>query len=93
MGKRLTRRNSAWHVFGVAHVLIKEECVRHPNPTVVLVLATREVRRIRSGSYAARFACSEAISLDPHGRETDAEVYCEDRAREVVLTWRGAIPA
>ena len=65
--------------------------MRHPNPTVVLVLATKEVRRIRPGSYAARFACSETISLDPHGREPDAEAYCEDCAIEVVLTWRGVV--
>jgi len=31
-------------------------------------------RRSTHYSYAARFACGEAISLDPYGREADAEV-------------------
>jgi len=54
--------------------------VRHPSPTVVLILSTGEIRRITPGGYASRFACGEAISLNQRGREPDAEVYCEDCA-------------
>ena len=54
--------------------------MRHPSPTFVLVLSTGESRRITPGSYASRFACGEAISLEQRGREPDAEVYCEDCA-------------
>jgi hypothetical protein len=50
--------------------------VQRPNPTVVLILSTNEIRRIVPGSYAAAFACREAVSLNPSGRESD--VYCED---------------
>jgi len=55
--------------------------MRHPAPTVVLILSTDEVLPIAPGSYAARFACGETISLDPYGREADAEVYCEGCGR------------
>jgi hypothetical protein len=59
--------------------------VQHPNPTVVLILATDKVQFISPGSYAAGFACGEAISIDPYGREPDSEVYCDDCARKVGL--------
>jgi hypothetical protein len=55
--------------------------VQHPNPTVVLILATDKVQLISPGSYAAGFACGEAISLDPYARDADAEVYCEECAK------------
>jgi hypothetical protein len=61
--------------------------VQHPNPTVVLILSTNEVRSITPGSYAAAFACGEAISLNPSGGETDAEVYCEGCAKRLALQW------
>lgn len=49
----------------------------------------REVtRRSMPGSYAAAFACGEAISLDPCGREVDAEVYCEECAKQLGLQWQ-----
>jgi hypothetical protein len=56
--------------------------VQHPNPTVVLILLTNEVRSIAPGSYAAAFACGEAISLNPYGREADAEVYCGECSKK-----------
>jgi hypothetical protein len=55
--------------------------VQHPNPTIVLILSTNEIRPIAHGSYAGAFACGEAISLDPYGREADAEALCEDCAK------------
>jgi hypothetical protein len=50
--------------------------MRHPAPKFLYIPSTGEARRITLYSYAAEFACGEAISLDPHGREPDAEVYC-----------------
>jgi hypothetical protein len=52
--------------------------MRHPAPTVILILSTNEVQPITPGSFAEAFACGEAISLDPFGREADAQVYCDD---------------
>jgi hypothetical protein len=47
------------------------------------MFSQREVtRRTTHYSYAARFACGEEISLDPYGREADAEVL--RRMRETV---------
>jgi hypothetical protein len=52
----------------------KKRTVQHPNPTVVLIISTNEVRSVTPGSYAARFACGETISRDPYGGDADAEV-------------------
>jgi hypothetical protein len=65
----------------------KKRTVQHPNATVVLILSTNEIRPIAPGSYAAAFACGEAISLDPCCREADAEVYCEDCAKRLGYEW------
>lgn len=59
--------------------------MRHPNPTVLLILLTQEVRLIEPSSHLASSACGEAISVDPYGRWPDAEVYCEDCAKALAL--------
>ena len=54
---------------------------KHFPAAVVHVFSTDEIYMVAHGSYAAHFACGEAISLDPHGREANAEVLCENCAR------------
>jgi len=45
--------------------------VRHPTPTVVLVLSTNKTESSPPGSYLADFACGEPVSVDPNGRIPD----------------------
>lgn len=61
--------------------------MRHPAPTVVLILSTNKVETIPPGSYLSAFACGEAVSIDPYGRWPDAEVYCEWCAKQLGLRW------
>ena len=69
------------------HVSFKERTVQHSKPTVVLILPTNEIRPIAPDSYAAQFACGEAISIDPRGREPDGEVLCEECAKKRGFVW------
>jgi len=54
----------------------------HPVPTILWIFSTGEVQKIPPGSYLARFAYGEAVSLDSYGREAEAVVVCDDCARQ-----------
>jgi hypothetical protein len=61
--------------------------VQHSKPTVVLIPSAREILRIQPDSYAAQFACGEAMSIDPYGWGPDAEVSCAVCAKKRGFVW------
>ena len=59
----------------------------HKPITHIRILADNSGFKLSDGDYRMQFACGEEISLTRYGKEPEAEVVCEQCAKERGYQW------